>query len=215
MIDCKSTSASFIAARSGLLCVLLLAAAACTTTAVTPRSSDVQSLETRARTAADAGNLASAAALYAQLAASVTGTLRARYLIESARLSIQLNDALTARRQLTDARADADRDQQQTIVVLLAGLEVDQQRAQAALDMLATLQPPLTVAVSSEAAAVRGRALFELGRPTEAVRTLVDREVWLNDAQSILANQRLIWDGFRQFPPSAPLPPTRDRIIDG
>jgi uncharacterized protein len=216
MIDCKSTSASFAAARNAMLCgLLLVTAAACTTTPVTTRPTDVQGLEARARAAADSGNLTTAAELYAQLAASVTGTLRAGYLIDSARLSTRQGDAITARRRLTDARSDADRDQQQMIVALLAGLEVDQRRAQAALDMLATLQPPLTAEVSSEAAAVRGRALFQLGRTTDAVRVLVDREVWLNDAASILANQRLIWDGFRQFPPPGPLTPTGDRIIDG
>ena len=194
---------------------MLLVAAACTTTAITPRATDVQGLQTRAREAADNGQLATAAELYAQLAASVTGSLRSGYLIDSARLSIRRNDAMTARRRLTEARADADHNQQQTILVLLAGLEVDAHRAQAGLDMLATLQAPLTNDISSEAAAVRGRALFQLGRPADAVRTLVDREVWLNDAQSILANQRLIWDGFRQFPPSGPLPMTGDRIIDG
>ncbi len=215
MIDCKSTSAASAAARNGLLGLLLLAAAACTTTAVAPRATDVQSLQTRARAAADSGNLTTAAELYAQLAASVTGTLRAGYLIESARLSVRLGDALTARRRLTEARADADRDQQQSIVVLLAGLEVDQDRAQGALDLLATLQPPLSMTVSSESAAVRARAFFALGRTTDAVRTLVDREVWLDDTASVLANQRMIWDGFRQHPPAGLLPPTGDRIIDG
>jgi hypothetical protein len=69
--------------------------------------------------------------------------------------------------------------------------------------------------VLSDAAAVRGQALFELGRPADAVRTLVEREVWLEDSAAILANQRLIWDGLRQYPPAAPLAPTGDRIVDG
>jgi uncharacterized protein len=215
MIARQSTSASILTARNWLLAVSLLAVAGCTTTAVTPRPTDLQSLETRARAAADSGNLATAAELYAELAAGITGSQHSKYLIESARLSLQQGDAVTARRRLTAARDGADHDQQQTIVALLAGLEVDQGRAQAALDMLATLQPPLAAPVASDVAAVRGRALFQLGKYADAVRTLVDREVWLNDAASILANQRLIWDGFRQAPPSGPLPTTGDRIIDG
>ena len=84
--------------------------------------------------------------------------------------------------------------------MLLARLEVAEGRPQAALDMLAALPQPLPRAAQSDAAAVRGQALFRVGRPVEAVRALVEREVWLDDAAAILANQRMIWDGFRQHP---------------
>ena len=66
-----------------------------------------------------------------------------------------------------------------------------------------------------DAAAVRGQAFFQLGRPADAVRALVERELWLEDSAAILANQRLIWEGFRQYPPPATLAPTGDRIVDG
>jgi outer membrane PBP1 activator LpoA protein len=69
--------------------------------------------------------------------------------------------------------------------------------------------------VLRDAAAVRGQALFQLGRHADAVRALVEREVWLEDSAAILANQRMIWDGFRQYPPPAQLAPTGDRIVDG
>src|SRR5690606_8659337 len=61
----------------------------------------------------------------------------------------------------------------------------------------------------------RGQALFQLGRPIEAVRVLVERELWLDDADSVIANQRLIWDGFKQYPPPAALAPIGDPIVDG
>ncbi len=124
-------------------------------------------------------------------------------------------DAQSARRRLNDARPGANRDQQQAITVLLAQLEVGDRKPQAALDLLATLQPPSTDPVLRDAAAARGQALFQLGRHADAVRALVEREVWLEDSAAILANQRMIWDGFRQYPPPAQLAPTGDRIVDG
>ena len=70
--------------------------------------------------------------------------------------------------------------------------------------MLAALPQALPEQVQRDAAAVRGQALFRVGRPVDAVRALVEREVWLADAASILANQRMIWDGFRATPPATP-----------
>jgi len=202
------------------LVVLLLASlAACISSApqqaTKPASaSQIESLEARARAAAKGGDPA-AAELYAQLAASTSGTQRVDYLIESARASIARGDAQLARRRLNEAKTGANRDQQQAITVQSARLELGERKPQAALDLLATLQQPMSVPVQSDAAAVRGQALFDLGRPADAVRALVDREVWLEDSASILANQRLIWDGLRQHPPPTPIASTGDRIVDG
>jgi len=184
-----------------------------TTTKPLP-SGQVQSLEARARAAAQVGD-AAAAELYAQLAASATGAQRVDYLIESARSSVAHRDAQTARRRLNDAKASANRDQQQAITALLARLELGDRKPQAALDLLATLQEPTPVPVLRDAAEVRGQALFQLGRDVDAVRALVEREVWLDSSAAILANQRLIWDGLREHPPATPPAPTGDRIVDG
>jgi outer membrane PBP1 activator LpoA protein len=219
MMDLKSTSALRTAARKALLVAVLATAAACVSngppTARPPSGGQVQNLEARARAAAESGDRSTAAELYAQLAASVTGSLRTDYLIESARQSIERGDSQLARRRLADARSGASRDQIQAITVLSARLEVADRRAQPALDLLATLQPPSPDPVLRDAAAVRGQAYFQLGRHADAVRALVEREVWLDDSASILANQRMIWDGFRQSPPPATLAPTGDRIVDG
>lgn len=219
MFNFKSTSALRTAARKALILAVLAGIAACVSsgppTGRPTSGGQIQNLEARARAAAQDGDLSSAAELYAQLAASVTGSLRSDYLVESARMSAERGDAQAARRRLGDARTGASRDQQQAITVLLARLEAGDRRPQAALDLLATLQPPSPDAVLRDAAAVRGQALFQLGRHADAVRALVEREVWLEDSASILANQRLIWDGFRQYPPPATLAPTGDRIVDG
>jgi outer membrane PBP1 activator LpoA protein len=219
MIATQSTSALRIRATRALVLLLLASLAACISSAPQQASkpasaSQIQSLEARARAAAKIGDPA-AAELYAQLAASTTGTQHIDYLIESARASIAHGDAQLARRRLNEAKTGANRDQQQAITVQLARLELGDKKPQAALDMLATVQQQPTPAVQSDAAAVRGQALFELGRPVDAVRTLVDREVWLNDSASILANQRLIWDGLRQHPPPTPIAQTGDQIVDG
>src|SRR5262245_21454496 len=220
MDDVKSTSALRFAATKALAVMLLATMAACVsngpqpTTARPVPAGQLQNLEARARAAAQIGD-ASAAELYAQLAASVTGTKRSEYLIESARSSVAHADSQTARRRLNDARPAATREQQQAITVLMARLELNDRRPQPALDLLATLQAPVPTPVQSDAAAVRGQALSQLGRPVDAVRALVDREVWLEDSASILANQRMIWDGFRQYPPATPIAPTGDRVIDG
>jgi hypothetical protein len=219
MMDLKSTSALLTAARKALFFAMLAATAACVSngppTARPVSGGQVQNLEARARAAVQSGDFSSAAEQYAQLAASVTGPLRNSYLIESARLSAERGDSQLARRRLDDARPGANRDQQQAITVLLARLEAADRRPQAALDQLATLQPPSPDTVLRDAAAVRGQALFQLGRHADAVRALVEREVWLEDSGAILANQRLIWEGFRQYPPPATLAPTGDRIVDG
>jgi len=216
MIDAKSTSPLNRAATRTLLALLLASLGACVTSPpqkpTTP--SGAQTLEERARAAAQSGD-AAAAELYARLAASATGTQRIDYLIESARSSVAHGDAQAARRRVNDAKAGANRDQQQAITVLSAGLELGDRKPQAALDLLATVQPPTPMPVLRDAAAFRAEALFQLGRQAEAVSALVEREVWLEDSAAILANQRLIWDGLRKHPAATPLAPTGDRVVDG
>lgn len=198
-----------------LMAVLLALLAACTTISPTTRPTNVQGLEARARAAEQNGNPAAAADLYAQLAAGVTGPLRINYLLQSARLFADAGDTAAARRRLTEARGGASAEQQRSITILSARVELGDRRPQAALDLLATLQQPLSTQAQSDAAAVRGQALFQLGRHVDAVRTLVEREIWLGDSQSVLANQRLIWDGFKRYPLTTAPPPTGDKVVDG
>ena len=215
MNDNQSTSALCRAART-VAVALLAATAACTSVTPTQRpTGDLTALEQRARTAAESGDAAAAADLYAQLAAAASGAARVDYLLQAARLAADSGDFSLARRRLGEARNGATVAQQQTSAVLLARLELAEGRPQAALDMLAALPQPLLPAAQSDAAAVRGQALFRVGRPVEAVRVLVEREIWLSDAAAILENQRLIWDGFRQYPATAPIAPTGDTVIDG
>jgi uncharacterized protein len=213
----QSTSALRRAART--LPVLLLAAcAACTSLTPSERPAttrDTAALEQRARAAADAGNFGTAADLYTQLAMASSGSARIDYLLEAARLGADSGDTALARRRVAEARNGASVTQQQTSSVLLARLELAEGRPQAALDMLAALPQALPQQVQRDAAAVRGQALFRVGRPVDAVRVLVEREVWLEDSDSIVANQRMIWDGFRALPTPPPAAPTGDAVVDG
>ena len=115
----------------------------------------------------------------------------------------------TARRRLTEARSRREPRSAESDHRVGARVEVGDRRPQAALDLLATCAAAVDAGTCATRRAVRGQALFQLGRHVDAVRTLVDREVWLEDSASILANQRLIWDGFRRFPLTAPPAPTR------
>jgi outer membrane PBP1 activator LpoA protein len=99
--------------------------------------------------------------------------------------------------------------------VLLARLDLAEGRPQAALDALAALPQALPEQTQRDAAEVRGQALFRVGRPVDAVRVLVEREVWLTDAPSILANQRMIWEGFRASPAMPAAAATGDPLVDG
>lgn len=216
MNSSQSTSALRRAART-LPALLLAACAACTSLTPTerPTTRDTAALEQRARAAADSGNFSAAMDLYTQLAAASGGSTRVDYLLRAARSAADYGDTALARRRVGEARSGATITQQQTGTVLLARLEVAEGRPQAALDMLAALPQALPDEVQRDAAAVRGQALFRVGRPVEAVRVLVDREVWLGDAASIIANQRMIWDGFRASPSPPPAAQTGDAIVDG
>ena len=215
MTDNQSTSALRCAART-LAVVLLATCVACTSLTPTQRpTGDVTGLEQRARAAAESGDAAAAVDLYTQLATASSGTTRVGYLLEAARLAADYGDTALARRRIGEARSGATAVQQQTSAVLLARLELAEGRPQVALDALAAVPQPLLPPAQSDAAAVRGQALFRLGRPVEAVRALIEREIWLGDAPGILANQRMIWDGLRQYPATAAIAPTGDSVIDG
>jgi hypothetical protein len=105
---------------------------------------------------------------------------------------------------------------QNDYIIESARLETELGRPETALTTLAGARQPLTDSQSSELAAVRAGALFALGQTAEAVRLLVQREIWLDTSAAILANQALIWDGLAL--PASRLGAearTGDRTIDG
>lgn len=170
-------------------------------------------LEARAAAEAEAGNLATAAQLYRQLADASRGTQRTAYLIQASRLLVERGERGSARQWLSEALSSADDAQRKIIYVLDARMELDENRPELALRALDGIQGPTPVELMIEIAAVRGRALFALDRPAEAVAELVEREVWLDDADAIIDNQRIIWDGLASSSPSRTA--SGDPIVDG
>jgi outer membrane PBP1 activator LpoA protein len=176
---------------------------------------DLTNLEARAEQQAQAGNLASAAALYRQLADAASGSRRAGYLIEGASLLIERNDRGQAQRWLAEAAALGTREQQQHVSVLRARIALDQDQPDAALQILAGIADPIPVDVQRDLAAVRGLALMRIGRYADGIGALVEREIWLDSPADVLANQRMIWDGLRRARLDTAPPLTGDRIVDG
>lgn len=191
----------------------LLALAACSTQPTTAPV-DAGALEIRAARELEAGNVAAAAQLYRDLADAARGPARSGYLLEGVRLLVMLEDWARARLWLDEAAMTADAAQALTLSVLRARVEIALGQPDAALARLAELRPPFSLDLSRDIAEVRGRALFALGRLADAVRTLVEREIWLDSAEAIRANQRLIWDGLAAAPAAEP-EPTGDPVIDG
>lgn len=158
---------------------------------------------------------ASAAADYERLAASAAVEARAGYWIAAAKAHLDAHELGAARRALTAATATATASEHAEITVLEAELTLVQGDPNSALATLATIPGGGEIALQTEIARVRGRALFALGRYEDAVRVLVDREVWLDTGPEILANQALIWQGLTSYPNDTPPPPTGDSIVDG
>lgn len=201
--------------RHILFALSVAALVGCTSQPARTPAVDTGTLEARAAQAGQAGNTEAAVGIYRQLADASRGETKARFLIEAARLLLGAEDWSRAQLWLEEARLDATPEQTRSILVLLARAEVGLGQPDRALAALADLRPPFSVALSRDIAEVRALALFALGQVAEAVRTLVDREIWLDSAAEISANQRLIWDGLAANARAAPPPRTGDPTVDG
>jgi outer membrane PBP1 activator LpoA protein len=196
------------------LVISLLILAGCASGPPTP-SIDIGALESQAAGHEAGGNLGAAAETYAQLAAAVTGERRTAYLLESARLEIELGDHPTAVLRIEEAGLAANPAQSQMIAVLTARIALAEGRHEDALVGLAGMGAPLSTELLVAAALIRGRALFATGQLVAAVQTFVEREVWLDESAQILANQRMIWDGLKSAGPATTLVETGDPVVDG
>lgn len=202
--------------HSSLVLLLAAALAACTGAPPSRPGFDAGALESRAEQAAESGELARAIELYAELAAATSGEARAGYLLEAARLEIEAGRPATAAERVADIDRIGNAHQRDAATVVLARVDLEQGRAEAALAKLESLSLSRgELKLLREAAAVRGRALFALDRPADAVRELTEREIWLETADEIVANQRLIWEGLKRLPADSRPEPTGDPLVDG
>jgi outer membrane PBP1 activator LpoA protein len=133
-----------------------------------------------------------------------------------ARSAADRGDYLRARELYSDLERRSSGDAQSRYRVEVARAEIGLGDAEGALATLAVIPAPRPADLEADIAAVRADALFALGRTVEAVRLLVEREIWLDSAAGILDNQERIWNGLaRPESLAAASTTTGDTIIDG
>jgi outer membrane PBP1 activator LpoA protein len=186
----------------------------CAAQAPTPLTAE-QQLQQRAQQLTTAGDHDGALEIYSELVATGSTSAQPDYLLAGAEILIGRGDTVEARRWLTQASNLANAQQHEIILVLSANIELDERRPEAALDLLERLRQPADAEIMIAAAAIQGRALFELNQVERAIAVLVERELWLNDSASILANHELMWNGLREQMFSRPLMASGDPTIDG
>ncbi len=201
-------------ARCALIAVLAVCLAGCTT-GLSTATIDSSALEQRAVAAETNGNLRDAADIYRQLAEQSRGNQRSGFLLEAARLEIDLNNLLTAAELLSNASASATGSQADTISALTARIDLANNQPAAALARLRPLENTPDETLRLAVLELTGRALFALEQPIEAIRSLSEREVWLDDIASIRANQSLIWTGLQSTSWPTNALSTGDDTVDG
>ena len=201
--------------RRGLQVLLLIAVgwlAGCTTSPG-PASVDTSALEERARAATAAGDDRTAADIYTQLASVSSGAARIDFRLEAAGAEIRLRNWFSARELLNQARSGAAAGQLERVELLSARIELGERQPDAALARVTPLLSSADTAIRAEALEVQGLAQFATNRPVEAVESLSEREIWLDDINAIRENQRAIW--LNLFSVSASQRATGDEVVDG
>jgi len=162
-----------------------------------------------------AGNIDAAVAVYAELYERSTGDTRTRYALAAAELSVNAGLGAEARTWLDRAEDTAAPEQRPQLLVLTAELALLEGAPETALELLDRIAAIPDRALAIRASATRGRAYFQLGRVEQAVRILVDRDVWLESDEAILANHEIIWNGLRLQTQVRPMVASEDPVIDG
>jgi outer membrane PBP1 activator LpoA protein len=172
--------------------------AGCATTSLPPSTVDTGGPEREARELAAAGNVTAAVAIYTDLHARAIGPERARWALEVAELLVDSGDGDGARTWLQRAEADGSSSQTSRLIALNASLSLLEGNAAEALAWLDRITSDVEQSLALRILATRGQALFGLGRVEEAVRVLVERDIWLGSDAEVLANHEAIWDGLRR-----------------
>jgi len=68
-----------------------------------------------------------------------------------------------------------------------------------ALASLNQVPPTTDASVAANILLIRSNALFRLGRPVEATKALIEREIWLEDPAEIVANQHVLWESYQNW----------------
>ncbi len=155
-----------------------------------------------------------AANLYDQLANASQGSERATYLIRSAEQFLAAGQPNAAEERLASVPATNDPAIGARLSVLQSHIELLNGEPQQALERIDSLGSAIPTHLIGDALLVRGRALFQLDRPTAAITTLVRRETWLSNSEQVLANHRQIWQGLKDTVLLMP-PPSDQPEVNG
>ncbi len=173
--------------------LLSLLIAACETTGV---GSFAESAESRAERLARNGEYEAAASAYIGLAADASGDERDRLTLLAIDNWLDAGDAVRAQNAFRDVPRPQGGELLWRWNSTNAALLLFRGEAESARDLLESLSaqslpPELRLRVE----ALRADAWFQLQEPTRAIELLMQRESWLNDAQSIERNRERIWKG--------------------
>lgn len=153
----------------------------------------------RAEALAQRGQHQAAAEEYMRLAAEADYVARQGYLILAAREHNRAGNPETAQKLLNRVGQPIDPTNLFIWSVVAAEVAVGLGNTEAALGYLAQAPAPPERFAAGDFLRIKGDILFRLGRPAEAVQALLEREIWLESADAIAANQRMIWEGFENW----------------
>ena len=145
------------------------------------------------------GRHEAAADLYQQLAQQAEAAERQRYLILTARERQLAGTPEVARTILSRLGQPIDESNQLLWAQVAAEVAISLGNPARALANLDSAPTADTAADATNVLLIRSHALFRLGQPVAATAALLEREVWLEDSTAIVANQRLLWDGYRTW----------------
>ncbi|MGI9330309.1 MAG: penicillin-binding protein activator [Gammaproteobacteria bacterium] len=161
---------------------------------------------------ANRGQHAAAADAYMRLAADASGPLRERYQLRAVR-ERQLAGDLDGAQVLLDTLPDPISQENLVGWAQVAGdLAIARNEPRRALAAIGRAPRSRQPRAAAEIERIRGEALFRTGDIVGGTEALLEREVWLDESQSIAANQRLLWTLFQRF--GAPDNATIDAIDD-
>jgi outer membrane PBP1 activator LpoA protein len=147
----------------------------------------------------DQGQHQAAADAYMQLAQRAGGVERQYYLILVAnerRLAGYPEVAQTILDRLSTPIDDANLLLWAQVAAEVAIAIGDPEKALANLNRI-----PSTTDASAAAniLLIRSNALFRVGRPVEATKALIEREIWLEDPADIAVNQYILWENYQNW----------------
>ena len=156
---------------------------------------DVDVLAAHAASEAEAGDHLAAARHYDQLADASTGTSETGFRLDAAEQWYRAGRLDRAQAARKAAGKPETPELVQRATLMDARLAIAAGQADVALALIAGLGRPASSDLAADTLAAKSEALFRLGDVSEAVRAMIDREIWLGDAAAIDDNHARIWAG--------------------